>query len=230
MNKLIVLLTCFSFLQSCINYSALPLPHRKTKGIYHTVKKGRTLWRICKRYDVNLQDIAEINNIKKVSQIKAGDKIFIPDADKRLYVPPAKKHKVTKPSKKTGEIKKNTGMFVWPVKGRVIRKFGIYKGMKYDGINIKAPLKSAVKASYGGKVVFSSFINGYGNTIIIQHKYNYATVYANNNVNLVKKGQWIKQGHKIARVGTSKGTSKTPYLHFQIRKKNIPRNPAFYLH
>ncbi len=101
--------------------------------------------------------------------------------------------------------------------------------MKHDGINIQAPAGTSVKASSSGKVVFSSYVKGYGNMIIIQHKNNYATVYANNSKNLTKKGRWVKSGQKIARVGTSAGKSRTPYLHFQTRKKNRARNPLFYL-
>ena len=80
-----------------------------------------------------------------------------------------------------------------------------------------------------GKVIFSSLLEGYGNTIIIQHKNNYATVYANNKKNLVKKGKWVKRGQNVAEVGLSSGKSNVPYLHFQIRKWNRPRNPLFYL-
>jgi len=227
----------FAFLfafQSCHYLPALPLPDRKPKGIYHTVRKNETLWRICKIYKVSLQEVAEINNIKNASQIKAGDKIFIPGAKKVLHVPAVSKDKkVTRRSsskrKTKGKIVKHTGMFHWPVKGKVVKKFGIHKGMKHDGINIKAPRGKLVRASYSGKVVFSSNLEGYGNTIIIQHKNSYATVYANNKVNLVKKGQRISRGQKIAKVGTSGGKSKTPYLHFQIRRWNHPRNPLFYL-
>ena len=120
-------------------------------------------------------------------------------------------------------------MFHWPVKGKVIKKFGIHESIKHDGINIKAPSAMIVRASFSGKVVFSSLLEGYGNTIIIQHTSNYATVYANNQVNLVKKGRRISRGQKIAKVGTSSGKSEIPYLHFQIRRWNHPRNPLFYL-
>lgn len=234
LKKLLLSVAVIYSFQACLHYPALPFPTIKPKGIYHTVKKKQTLWRICKTYKVSLQEVAELNNIKKVSQIKAGDKIFIPRATRRLWVPPVSENKKnTKKSspkpKPKRKIATHTGMFHWPLKGKVIRKFGVHKGIKYDGINIKARLGSAVKASYSGKVVFVSYLEGYGYTVIIQHKQNYATVYANNTANSVKKGQWIKRGQKIASVGTSSSSAKTPYLHFQIRKKNRPRNPLFYL-
>ena len=120
-------------------------------------------------------------------------------------------------------------MFKWPVRGKVIKRFGIYNKTKHDGINIKAPSGTAVKASSPGKVIFSSFLEGYGNTIIIEHNNIYVTVYGNNRANLVRIGKIVKTGDKIATVGASAEKSKTPHLHFQIRKYDNPRNPAFYL-
>jgi len=242
--KIIILLSLISFIQACL-HNPLPFPTRKHKGIYHTVKKNQTLWRICKRYNVSLQDVAELNNIKKTSQIKAGDKIFIPGAKRVLWIKPVTKTPAKQTAKKTTVKKKkrrtsskktyskkiisHSGMFKWPVRGTVIKRFGIYNKTKHDGINIKAPSGTAVKASSPGKIVFSSFLEGYGNTIIIEHKNSYVTVYGNNRTNLVRLGKIVKTGEKIATVGSSAEESKTPHLHFQIRKYDTPRNPAFYL-
>jgi len=221
-------------LHSCSHLSPLPHPSRKTKGVYHTVKKGETLWRICSTYKAALQEVAEINNIKNTAQIKAGDRIFIPGATKPLGVPapvqPKTKRKIPHPDKKQQqEIKQHAGLFRWPLQGTIIAGFGIVKGMKHDGINIKTPAGTTIKAAAGGEVVFSSMLEGYGKTIILQHTDSYATVYANNQLNLVKNGSWVKQGHAIAKVGTSNKKSNVPYLHFQIRRYNRPRNPLFYL-
>lgn len=230
-SKLILVLFAFLLLfQSCLLYPKLPFPIGKPKGIYHTVKINQTFWRICQTYNVNPQEVAELNNIKKTSQIKAGDKIFIPGANKVLYVRPtviAKDQSIKK--KPHRKIFRETGMFTWPLDGKVIKKYGVYNGIKHDGLNIKARSGTLIKASSSGKVVFSAYLDGYGNTVIIQHKKNYATVYANNMVNLVKKGNWVSKRQKIAQVGTSGKKSKIAYLHFQIRRYNQPRNPLFYL-
>lgn len=241
--KIIILLSLLSIIQACL-HNPLPFPIGKPKGIYHTVKKNQTLWRICKTYKVSLQDVAELNNIKKTSQIKAGDKIFIPGAKRVLWVKPVTKAPTKQTTKTTVKKKKrktsskksypkkiisHSGMFKWPVRGKVIKRFGIYNKTKHDGINIKAPSGTAVKASSPGKVIFSSFLEGYGNTIIIEHKNSYVTVYGNNRANLVRIGKIVKTGEKIATVGASAEKSKTPHLHFQIRKYDNPRNPAFYL-
>jgi len=241
--KIIILLSLLSIIQACL-HNPLPFPIGKPKGIYHTVKKNQTLWRICKTYKVSLQDVAELNNIKKTSQIKAGDKIFIPGAKRVLWVKPVTKAPTKQTTKTTVKKKKrktsskksyqkkiisHSGMFKWPVRGTVIKRFGIYNKTKHDGINIKAPSGTAVKASSPGKVIFSSFLEGYGNTIIIEHKNSYVTVYGNNRANLVRIGKIVKTGEKIATVGASAEKSNTPHLHFQIRKYDNPRNPAFYL-
>lgn len=57
-------------------------------GVYHTIEKGQTLWRIAKTYDVDIQDVAEFNDITDVTQIKQGQKLFIPGASQVLNVEP----------------------------------------------------------------------------------------------------------------------------------------------
>ncbi len=187
--------------------------------------KGETLWRICKTYDVDLQEVAELNNIKDATQITAGDRIFIPGATKVRKIKVFKKE----PPKKKVKIIQPKGRFSWPVKGKVVSYFGVRKGRKYDGIDIRAPLGAPVKAADSGKVVFANKLSGYGNIVIIKHKDKYTTVYAHNKVNLVKEGRWIKRGSVIAEVGISPNTSASPALHFQIRRYNKARNPLFYL-
>ena len=203
----------------------LPPHTKKSEGLYHTVKKDETLWRICKTYKVSIQEVAELNNIKNPARIKVGDEIFIPGARQQLKV---------KASQKDSEgitpgISMKKGMFIWPVKGQVITQFGINNGFKNDGIDIAVSPGTSVAAAYEGQVAFSSDIKGYGKTIIIQHRDKYATVYANNKTNLVKKGAAVKTGQVIATTGGSGAGNSAPHLHFQIREHNQSRNPLFYL-
>lgn len=195
-------------------------------GVYHTVQKKETLWRICKLYNVSLQDVAELNNIKDPAQIKTGDRIFIPGAKKTApaaSLPETEKEKTPPP-----RILQHPGLFIWPVSGKITEEYGIYGNQKHDGINIQAPAGTSIKAAADGTVAFATFLEGYGNTIIINHRNDYATVYANNLKNLVKQGQVVRKGDAIAEVGKS-GTGSQAYLHFQIRCNNQPRNPLFYL-
>jgi murein DD-endopeptidase MepM/ murein hydrolase activator NlpD len=226
--KAVVVLSCL-VLSAC---QAIPLslPLQKPSGIYHTVQKHQTLWRICTTYNVNMQYVAEINNIRDPAHIKAGDRIFIPGATAVRGVPvPADTKPPRQPAPPETAIIHETHTFIWPVKGRIIKNFGIVDGMKHDGINISAPAGTDIVAAQSGRVVFSAMLEGYGNTIIMQHAGNYATVYANNSANLVEKGTWIKQGTRIAKVGRPEDGQASSHLHFQIRHTNRPRNPLFHL-
>jgi murein DD-endopeptidase MepM/ murein hydrolase activator NlpD len=225
-SKITFLLISFLAGAACISAKFVPLPPKVVIGVYHPVGKGETLWRICKSYDVDLQEVAELNSIKVASQIKVGDKIFIPGATKRRKVKVYEKE----PPKQKVIIKQSQGRFSWPVKGKIVAYFGIKKdGTKYDGIDIRAPLGSPVKAAESGKIAFASTMSGYGNIIIIKHKDKYSTVYAHNLTNLVKEGSWVKRGAIIAQLGNSHNPSASPSLHFQIRRYNKARNPLFYL-
>lgn len=225
-SKTTVVLLAFLAGTACFSATFIPLPPKVVAGIYHPVGKGETLWRICKSYGVDLQEVAELNSIKDASQIKVGDRIFIPGATKRRKVEVVQKE----PPKNEVRIQQSPGRFSWPVTGTIVAYFGIKKdGTKYDGIDIRAPLGSPVKAADAGKVVFASTMSGYGKIIIIKHKDKYSTVYAHNRTNLVKEGSWVPRGMVIAHLGNSHNPSAKPSLHFQIRRYNKARNPLFYL-
>lgn len=228
LKLLFIILLLFNAL-SCVSRGTPPAPLppqvKKSDGLYHTVDKNETLWRICKTYKVSMQEVAELNNIKNPARIKVGDKIFIPGARQQLVVRSSQKD--SEASSPGITIQK--GIFSWPVKGPVITQFGINNGFKNDGINIAAPPGSSVTAAYEGQVVFSADLKGYGKTIIIQHRDKYATVYANNKTNLAKKGAAVKTGQIIATTGGAGEGNSAPHLHFQIREHNQARNPLFYL-
>ena len=214
-----------------------PLPpggSYKANGVYHTVQKGQTLWRICKTYQVSVQDVAELNNITDPSQIKARNRLFIPGAAKKLWVATSTK---TSGSSKTStkstpvpaapKITKNVGMFIWPYIGPISKRFGIHGGLKHDGIDIKGTPGADIKASRGGKVIFSAVLEGYGNTVIVQHDSHFVTVYANLGENLVTLNQQVKQSQVLGRL--LRAPSEKSYLHFQVRRDRKARNPLFYL-
>jgi lipoprotein NlpD len=70
----------------------------RMRGVYHRVKPGETLWRISKAYNVDLQELAEINNITDASRISAGSVVFIPDAPRVIDLPPVKSPAETRPA------------------------------------------------------------------------------------------------------------------------------------
>lgn len=121
------------------------------------------------------------------------------------------------------------GTFLWPVRGQLVTEFGTTEGKSSKGIEIAVPHGTPVTAAAAGKVIYSgSGIRGYGNLIILEHADNYFTVYGFNAKNLVAVNNFVGQGDRIALSGAPSG-SKSPRLHFEIRKGKTATNPIFYL-
>lgn len=113
----------------------------------------------------------------------------------------------------------NKALFAWPVKGQIIGKFGPdSQGLKNDGINIAAPLGSPVRAAGDGVVAYAgNELRGFGNLVLVKHADGWITAYAHNETLMVKKGDNVKKGQQIAKVGQT-GNVNSPQLHFEIRK------------
>lgn len=183
------------------------------KGVYHKVKKGETLWRIAKTYNVPVRDITKANNIPKAAKIEKNQLVFIPGARdvREIFL----------------DVDKAQNEFIWPVRGKVIRYFHQRQnGWVNKGINIRAQEGDMVKAARTGRVVFADYLSGYGYTVILDHLDGLYSVYAQNSKLLVKLGESVLRSRNIAQVGRS---SDQAYLHFQIRKKSIEDNPLYYL-
>jgi murein DD-endopeptidase MepM/ murein hydrolase activator NlpD len=193
---------------------------RHREGVFHTVRRGQTLWRIAKTYEVKLEDIVNANKIADPSKIMVGQKIFIPYTKKVSALKPASSNK---PKKVT-----NT-KFIWPIKGDLISTYGYNSGVKNEGIDIAAPEGTDIRAAYSGRVIYSDDkMQYYGNMVILKHEQKCFTVYAHNLVNLVSAQQWVNQGQIIARVGKT-GRANSSRLHFEIRHAEKTVNPLSYL-
>ena len=127
--------------------------------------------------------------------------------------------------KRSGLSKKKLG-FIWPVEGKIISHFGVKaKGLRNDGVNIKAGRGTAVRAAETGVVVYAgNELRGFGKLLLVKHVGGWITAYAHNNELLVKRGQKLKRGQKIATVGST-GNVSTPQLHFEIRLGKVAKNP-----
>jgi murein DD-endopeptidase MepM/ murein hydrolase activator NlpD len=121
------------------------------------------------------------------------------------------------------------GKFMWPVQGKVVKKFG-QQGAEYnDGINISASAGTAVKASNSGRVVYTgNSLKSYGNLVIIKHDNGLLSAYAHMKDVNVKKDQQISKGQIIGTVGST-GKVTSPQLYFAIRKGKDAKNPMNYL-
>ncbi len=222
---------------------------RMPSAKYHIVEKGDTVYNISKRYNIDMSSLSKANNLYAPYALHIGQRLILPASvvSKPVasnYVSNKSAPKTSSswtPWKKTSQtpsqttsystpVKKRTSKFSWPVKGTVISKYGVIgKGRNNDGINIKAPLGTAVNAADTGTIAYAgNELKGFGNLILIKHPDGWVTAYAHNDRILVKKGQQVKRGEKIATVGSTGGVN-TPQLHFEIRSGKKAVNPTAYL-
>tara|TARA_B100000287_G_scaffold349348_1_gene337883 strand:- start:5156 stop:6037 length:882 start_codon:yes stop_codon:yes gene_type:complete len=207
----------------------------------HIVQKGETLYSISRRYKTDLFTISKSNKIRNVNQINVNQRLVIPDyfleKNKRIVKVNKQKQqnlKKTRNKKKKSNLKSDSKdfktKFIWPVKGKVISKYGSENpGFFNDGINIKSLDGQEIKASSDGEIVYSgNEIPGYGNLILIRHSKNWITAYAHLKKIYKKKGTLVKKGEFIGSVGKS-GNVQEPQLHFEIRKGKEAVNPMNYL-
>ena len=110
----------------------------------------------------------------------------------------------------------------WPASGKVISAFSDSANLK--GISIAGKLGQPVLASAPGRVIFSGTgIRGFGKLIVIKHNNTFLSVYAHNSELLVKEGQNVARGQKIAEMGST--DTDQVRLHFEIRRLGKPVDP-----
>ena len=115
--------------------------------------------------------------------------------------------------------------FAWPARGRVLQAFAEPNS---KGLDIAGKPGDPVLAAASGRVMYTGTgIRGYGKLIVIKHDNNFNSVYAHNREILVKEGQNVTRGQRIAELGDT--DADTPKLHFEIRKSGKPVDPARYL-
>ena len=115
--------------------------------------------------------------------------------------------------------------FGWPAHGRVMQAFAETNN---KGLDIGGKPGDPVLAAASGRVMYTGTgIRGYGKLIVIKHDNNFNSVYAHNREILVKEGQNVTRGQRIAELGDT--DADAPKLHFEIRKSGKPVDPAKYL-
>jgi len=215
------------FLIGCQSFQYDPWPDTG-EGVYHTVQKGQTLYRIAKTYELDVKVLQRANHIGDPSKLKEGTRLWIPGARRVLQIPD-KPHPHTAKKKTSPTVKPRKGFFIWPTKGTLTSRFGMRNGRKHEGIDIAAPKGTPVHSAADGNVVFSGWgPTGYGKMVIIKHKHHLTTLYAHNSKLLVKKGSRVKQGQRISLMGNT-GRSTGPHLHFEVRNDTHPKDPIKYL-
>ncbi|GMR12255.1 MAG: hypothetical protein BMS9Abin29_0444 [Gemmatimonadota bacterium] len=120
---------------------------------------------------------------------------------------------------------------ILPTAGRLTSNFSkarihpiLNKELPHEGIDLSSPKGTAIVAAANGKVTFSGWRSGFGNTVEIDHGFGYMTRYAHASKLLVQKGQNVERGQTIAEVGRT-GIATAPHVHYEVRVAGQPQNP-----
>jgi len=193
----------------------------------HIVRKGETLFTIAFRYGKDYRDLARWNGLGDGSLIYPGQAIRLtapaggsvarsdhgsqPAPARPLPPPPA-----DPPPR-----------WAWPTEGRIVSEFTGHGGAG-TGVLIAGRIGQPIRAAAAGRVVYSGGgLIGYGQLIIVKHNDTYLSAYGHNASLLVREGETIKQGQRIATMG--EGPGQKPRLHFEIRKNGKPVDPRQFL-
>lgn len=210
----------------------------------HVVVRGDTLYGISRQYGVDVSTLARVNRVLPPYRIDVGQRLRLPDATGPSQVAtrvavqrpatgpptaaprPAAKPRVRVPPPPA----KQGGGFAWPLRGKVLSRFGPKQGgLHNDGINIAAPKGTPIRAAENGIVAYAgNELRGFGNLLLIRHSGGWITAYAHADALLVRRGDKINKGQVVARVGAT-GNVVSPQLHFEIRKGKQAVNPLRHL-
>ncbi|MBU3657321.1 MAG: LysM peptidoglycan-binding domain-containing protein [Rhodocyclaceae bacterium] len=224
-------------------YPALPKDCTQT----WTVKRGDTLIGIALDAGADYRDIAAMNQLANPNIIQLDRTLCVRRGAQKTAKKVASSNSA---AAKTDQVKENSKpmtvkpvddspstavatqaamadgvRFAWPAKGKVVAGFNESSN---KGINIAGKMGEPVDAAADGKVVYAgSGLRGYGNLVIVKHEGNYLTAYAHNSKILVKEGEAVKRGQRIADMGDSDADSVM--LHFEVRRQGKPVDPMKFL-
>ncbi|MDG6336852.1 murein hydrolase activator EnvC [Glaesserella parasuis] len=119
-----------------------------------------------------------------------------------------------------------SGKYRMPVSGKIINRFGSTQmgEIKWNGVVIQASAGTPVRAIAGGRVILATWLQGYGEVVVIEHGKGDMSLYGYNQSVNVRKGERVQAGQVIASVGNSGGQSRSA-LYFEIRRKGVAVNP-----
>jgi len=224
---------------------------------YYRVKPGDNLYRIALENGQNYRDIATWNNLANANQIEVDQllRVVPPGANVAAStpgvvtapipggnvqnIPPGAAMPPVYSSGATGApvppqplagasdaaAPSSAIALGWPVRGPLLNSFDDGQN---KGINIGGAAGDPVTAAADGRVVYAgNGLRGYGNLIIIKHDATFLTAYAHNRALMVKEGDAVTKGQKIAEMGNS--DSGRVMLHFEVRRQGKPVDPLKYL-
>lgn len=222
---------------------------------YYTVKPGDMLIRIAVDHGQSPKDIARWSNIDNPNRIEIGQVLRVtppvpagsaagvvtrpvttstvtPVTAASLPAGSADKPAATVSAATSAPVAASSSSatddeikWIWPTQGAVLAGFD---DAKNKGLDIGGSAGDPVLAAADGRVVYvGAGLRGYGNLIILKHNNMYLTAYAHNQTLLIKEDQSVRQGQKIAEMGSS--DADRVKLHFEVRRQGKPVDPAKYL-
>jgi murein DD-endopeptidase MepM/ murein hydrolase activator NlpD len=204
-------------------------------GFYHKVRPGENLYRIGLRYNIAPKVLVKANGVSDVRSVRTGTRLWIP---RRGSAAPRKgtAARTARPTQASEarrlarlDARQSADLrFAWPLRGRLTSRFGKRSGRSHDGLDLAARKGSPIHAAEAGRVIKTGRLGDYGNVVILKHAGNYRSVYAHLSKSLVRRGSFVERGERIALVGNT-GRSTGPHLHFEIRRRESPRDPLLYL-
>ena len=235
LNKVLgalVLIACLIGLAGCVGLEP-GYKSNRAKG-YYVVQKGDTLYSIAFRYGMDYKSLAKTNGIKPPYTIYLNQKLSLknvsltPLSDSGPYAENVSREKIKKKKAKVAKKRRAKSVgWSWPLHGEILSKFSLSQPMN-KGIDIAGKKDSPVFAAADGNVVYAGGnLRGYGKLVILKHEDDYLSAYGNNEVILVKEGDFVSTGSIISRVGRS--ASGKEFLHFEIRRDGKPVNPLRFL-
>jgi murein DD-endopeptidase MepM/ murein hydrolase activator NlpD len=198
------------------------------QGAMHIVGPGDTVESIAECYQSKPRLITAFNLLEEQSVLTPGEKLVIPGGT----LPAAEKKAVQAVllSSRYGqrdELPANPA-FDWPVKGRISSPYGWRRGAFHYGLDIAVPHGSMIRAAAAGVVAETGIKQGYGLTLVIEHRDNWKTLYAHCSRLLVRENERVSCGQPVALIGAT-GNATGPHLHLEIRHGEQRFDPLFYL-
>lgn len=250
--RVISILIIVSMIFSCSSNRVADISERSNqshKGKVHSVARGETLFSIAWKYGLDYKKIAKFNGIKPPYTIYPSQRIRLDNDMSKIKASGSGNSNIewnsdqsksdSKNENSSEKRSKNTAnatfienfqsspKWQWPTAGKLIALFQGDSGLN-KGIDLSGKLGEPVLAAASGRVVYAgSGLSGYGKLLIIKHSEIFLSAYAHNSELLVKEGDFIKGGQRIADMGSS-GTDRVK-LHFEIRSEGSPVDPLKHL-
>ncbi|MCG8433627.1 MAG: peptidoglycan DD-metalloendopeptidase family protein, partial [Gammaproteobacteria bacterium] len=214
----------------------------------HTVRRGDTVFSIAWRYGLDYRELAAWNGIGSSYLIFPGQELRLQAPSGAVSTAERRRSESEKPAPastkaETKSVQRLVSDAVnnllpaprsdfewgWPTQGKLVARFGDAGSSNSNkGVNIGGRYGQEIRAAAPGKVVYSgSGLIGYGKIIIIKHTEQFLSAYGHNKELLVKEGDQVRGGERIALMG--RGPNENPVLHFEIRYNGRAVNPINYL-